>query len=142
MSRMFGFDLKDRVAMWKAFTDSIQGWGFHIANARLFALSQMIEGHLNHSYWNDEEQFRTQLEQILMLIDSAKEATKNEKQIYLFTVSEWLGKIIETIEEAERQKKRQQEWEHEEALATQKAIEASENHQEKIESDAMGDIPF
>lgn len=137
MSRMFdGIGLKELVQMWKAFSDSIVGWGFHIANARLFALDQMINYRLEHPGWN-EEAHHPQMQNILLLIEYAKQATKNEKVIYLFAISEWFDKIIEAINESERLEERQREWRQQELMSN---VEQVVN--KPVPPDSMGDIPF
>ncbi len=106
-----GIGLKDHVEMWVRFAESTMGWGYHISNARLYVLGQMIEHRVQHSGW-DEERYHASMRHILLLIGYAKEATANEKKIYLFAIVEWLKEIIETINEEESREKREREYRH------------------------------
>lgn len=135
---MKSYALKDDLEMFKRFAQSIIGFGYNIANAKLFVLGVMIEKRTSvQPFWSGSYVYDPRLGQIVNLIEYAKEATANEKTIYLHTIVDWLTECINEIDKKEAEEARQREWNRQRVME-----EANQIANQSAASDAMGDIPF
>lgn len=154
MSR-FDSDLKDHIGMWRRLNWSIRGCGFHIANARLWVLDEMITERIEHSY--GEEKYHPVMIHITLLISEARKAVSKAKVIYVFIIEEWLKRILEMIEKGEQEEdsvlfgpfflvrddKPQFERNHDRlSVVESQIITVMEDGQLKKSFDSTGEIPF
>ncbi len=90
--------LRATIEMWMRVNDSVRNCGFHVANARLFVLDEMITGRIEAGLWGEDKYHRI-MQHITMLIDEAKKATASAKIIYIFIIEDWLSRLLKMIDE-------------------------------------------
>lgn len=126
--------------MWRRVNDSIRNCGYHISNARLFVLDEMITTRIESQLYG-EDKFWPLMIHITMLITEAKRATANAKVIYLFIIEDWLQRMLKMIDENLKEDESTlfgafqlvRDWKSTDTLISERITPPP---------DSMGDIPF